>query len=114
MKKIDFDSASAGTKEGGFVLPPFDDPRYRKEIDGDLTEDQVVQILKSLDTVMRICVDIGFGVDVVQLAIPALVEFNKQSESLADFSGIEESGDDKICNHTTNFNNAVTDRPQKE
>jgi hypothetical protein len=114
MKKIDFDSTSVCIKESGFTLPPFDDPKYRKELDGDLTEEQIIQILKALDTVMRICVDIGFGVDAVQLAIPALAEFNKQSESLADFSGMEESGDDKIGNQRTNFNSAATEGPQKE
>jgi hypothetical protein len=62
---------------------------------------------------LRLFVNIGWGVDAVQLAIPELAEFNKQSESLADFSGETESND--VITNTTQFNSAASkETPQKD
>ena len=95
-------------------LPPFDDPKYRAALDDcEMTEEQATEFLRALDFILRAFVDLGWGVDAVQLAIPALAEFNKQSESLADFSGASESRTGTV-KQSSNFNNAATDLPQKE
>lgn len=94
-------------------LPPFDDPKYRAELGDDITDEQATEFLRALDFILRKFVDLGWGVDAVQLAIPALAEFNKQSESLADFSGAGDSRTD-IVNQSSNFNNAATETPQKD
>lgn len=63
-------------------LPPFDDPQYRKHLEGqDITEEQMVELLRIIDSIMRTFVDLGFGVDAVQLALPALAEFASQPDS---------------------------------
>lgn len=93
-------------------LPPFDDPKYRKELGDDITDEQATEFLRALDFILRKFVDLGWGVDAVQLAIPALAEFNKQSESFADFSGADDFRTD-IVNKSDNFNSAAQ-LPQKD
>lgn len=106
-------TTESDTGTDGSKLPPFDDPKYRKELEGcDVTEEQATEFLRALDFILRKFVDLGWGVDAVQLAIPALAEFNKQSESLADFSGADESRTD-IVNQPDNFNSAAQ-LPQKD
>lgn len=91
------------------TLPPFDDPKYRAALEcDDLTDEQATELLRAVDSIMRMFVDLGFGVDAVQLALPEL--FSKQSESLADFSVPGESGAVQIEDHTTDFNDAAQER----
>jgi hypothetical protein len=113
----DDEDTAEKTKDGKtFELPPFDDPKYRAALDdADLTEEQATNFLRALDSILRVFVDIGWGVDAVQLAIPELAKFSEQSESLADFSGAAESKDVRMNTTATDFNNAATkETPQKE
>jgi hypothetical protein len=51
----------------------FDATRYYKYVeDFDLTEEQKVELLKTLFSIMSAFVEIGFGVDSVQRLFPAL------------------------------------------
>lgn len=45
-----------------FDLPPFDDPMYRKHLEEfDLSEEDTIELLRTLDWCTRTCVDLGFG-----------------------------------------------------
>lgn len=91
---------------GSFELPPFDDPKYRNELGDDITDEQATEFLRALDFILRTFVDLGWGVDAVQLALPELAKFSQQSESLADFSGEEDFRTQKIGSSDT-FNTAA-------
>lgn len=71
--------------------------------DSDMSEEQVVEFLRILDSILRTFVDLGFGVDAVQLALPALAEFASQPDS-------------GTVTHTStgDFNSAAAELPQKE
>lgn len=98
------------------ILPPFDDPKYLALLeDDDLSPEQAVEFLRALNTILVTCVDIGFGVDAVQLAIPELAQFSEQLEPDAEFSGQEESNPAKTNKETSaNFNIAADQPLQKD
>jgi hypothetical protein len=95
-------------------LPPFDDPKYREALDGDLTDEQARELLAALDFILRGFVDLGFGVDALQLAIPELAKFCESPEGLTDFSGTEDSKDVRMEGYIETFNSAAHNLPQKD
>lgn len=101
---------------GALELPPFDAPKYREHLeDCDITEEQMIELLRTLDSIMRTFVDLGFGVDAVQLALPELAQLCESSEADAEFSGQEESASAKTDGNTGIFNSAAeVGPPQKE
>ena len=111
----DFESAGSELYIGD-ELPPFDDPKYLALLDdSDITQEQAVEFLRALNSILVTCVDLGFGVDAVQLAIPGLAQLCEQSESDAEFSGQEESASAKTDGNTGQFNSAAeVGSPQKE
>jgi hypothetical protein len=98
----------------GDQLPPFDDPKYREALEGDLTDEQARELLAALDFILRGFVDLGFGVDALQLAIPELAKFSESPEGFTDFSGAVDSKDVRMEGYIETFNNAAGNPPQKD
>lgn len=97
-------------------LPPFDDPKYLALLDeSDITEEQAVEFLRALNSILVTCVDLGFGVDAVQLAIPELAQDWESSQGDAEFSGQQESLLAKTDSDiSANFNSVAAEAPQKD
>ena len=66
-----------------------------KVLEFDLTEEQKLELLQTLWTIMQTMVDIGFGLDSTQMFLSKLT---------ADFD--TDSGNEVNINHTDNFNHA--------
>lgn len=95
-------------------LPPFDDPKYLALLDeSSITEEQAVEFLRALNSILVTCVDLGFGVDAVQLAIPELAQDWESSQEDAEFSGHEESASATTDSSSADFNSAAR-APQKD
>lgn len=108
----DFESADSDTYIGD-GLPPFDDPKYLALLDdADVTQEQAVEFLRCLNSILVTCVDLGFGVDAVQLAIPELAQDWESSQEDAEFSGQEESASATNEGNSAHFNDAA--KPQKD
>lgn len=61
--------------------PQFDAARYRQHLESfDLTEEQQTELLAILWRILATFVDLGFGVDSVQL-LPALAEASAEDEA---------------------------------
>ena len=86
-------------------LPPpeLDVETYREELASlGMTTEQENKLLETLWNIMRIMVDIGYGMDAVQMVVPALMN-----------GSVENSTDkDKPANITANFNDHA--KPQDE
>jgi hypothetical protein len=64
------------------AIPPLDLSRYSSELaELDLTEEQEAELLKTLYFIMATFVDLGFGVDSVTRALPALADFSSSADS---------------------------------
>jgi hypothetical protein len=62
------------------TAPPLDPEKYRCFFEGTgLSEQQQIEYLKVLGSIMATFVDLGFGVDSVQQVLPALEESNPLS-----------------------------------
>ena len=69
----------------GSAPPDFDFEDYRDELkDFDLTDEQAEEILHTLWNMMSAMVDLGWGVDTVQIVLPELFvkACNSESDSL--------------------------------
>lgn len=63
-------------------VPPLDTDKYREYVDDlDLSEEQKVELLRTLWWIMAAFVDLGFGVDSVQRFIPALEHCTNDDEA---------------------------------
>lgn len=59
----------------GYDLPAFDPARFAHHLENtDLTEEQQIELLRTLWWIMAAFVDLGFGVDSVQRVLPGLAE----------------------------------------
>lgn len=107
----DFESTDSNLL--GDELPPFDDPKYLALLDeSDITEEQAVEFLRALNSILVTCVDLGFGVDAVQLAIPELAQDWESSQEDGEFSGQEDSASATNDSNSAHFNGAA--KPQKD
>lgn len=62
--------------------PPFDAAKYRQHLEGlDLTEEQQAELLTILWRILATFVDLGFGVDSVQMLLPALADASAEDEA---------------------------------
>lgn len=58
-------------------VPPLDVDKYRKFVeDMDISDEECVELLRILWSIMATFVDLGFGVESVQRCLPALAEFS--------------------------------------
>jgi hypothetical protein len=61
--------------------PPFDPDKYRVYLeDTELSDDQQREYLKMLWSIMATFVELGFGLDSVQQALPAVDETDRKLE----------------------------------
>ncbi len=96
-------------------LPPFDDAKYRALLEGsDITDEQATEFLRTLDFICRTFVDLGFGVNAVQLAIPELARISAEFESLAEFSGNFPAQERQIEKQSKTFNSASAVKQKDE
>lgn len=66
----------------------FDPARYRQDLDGfDLTEDEAREVLAALWSIMASFVDIGFGVDSVQIVLDLAAQGGVDDEGVDDEEG---------------------------
>lgn len=71
------------------TIPKLDAAKYMAELeDCELSEAQKAELLQTLWFIMATFVDLGFGVDSVTRALPALADFS----SSADSDALEERG----------------------
>lgn len=108
-------TTESDTGTDGHKLPPFDDPKYRAALgDCDVTEEQATEFLRNLDFILRTIVDLSWGLDAVQLALPELAKISLQCESLADFSGGDGTSTGTV-NQSDAFNDvaSIKDREQE-
>ena len=80
------------TKKDAAAPLEFEPDDYRHHVDEfDLTEDQQNELLTSLWTIMSTLVDIGWGVDTVQILLPDLfAEVAPDSEKLLESQDVLE------------------------
>jgi hypothetical protein len=64
------------------AIPALDTAKYAAELcDCELSEAQKAELLQTLWFIMAAFVDLGFGVDSVQKALPALADFSSSADS---------------------------------
>lgn len=69
------------------AVPALDTEKYRQYVDEfDIPDERKLELLQTLWWIMAAFVDLGFGVDSVQRALPALADFS----STADSDALEE------------------------
>jgi hypothetical protein len=68
--------------------PPFDPEKYRSYLeDTELSHEQQTEYLKVLWSIMTTFVELGFGVDSVQQALPALAPMKDNSHARTTTTG---------------------------
>lgn len=96
------DAATAQSAPPVAVLP-LDVQKYREHVDDlDLTEEQKVELLRTLWWIMSAFVDLGFSADSVQHVLPAFAQLTSEIRADEVREGHEDCG--------TRFNEAAQDR----
>lgn len=90
-------------KDSAFGALKMDPARYREYLeDFDLTEAQQNELLETLWHILSTMVDIGFGLDSVQMLLPVMIEN----------AGMETQDSVKEMGSAASFNQLATERPE--
>lgn len=95
------DEFQDAANEGYPSLPPFEPRKYLSYLDEfNISEKEKTELLKNLWFIMATFAQIGYGVDSVQYAIPALAQFVSEEKNIAspaadDVESIETATDSK-------------------